>query len=462
MGSHGRLSTALSRADATASVRLRELAAWLTIPSVSGQPAHRADLRRAAWFLAAHLRRAGMTTGELRTASAPVVVGCAAGPPGAPVVVIYGHYDIQPAGPGWASAPFRPVMRGRMLIGRGANDDKGQLFAVVAALRAWREAGGLPSTVVLIAEGAEEIGSPGLRAALTSLAPRVRPDLILACDTEQSSDGVPTITVSQRGQASLLLQVDTGGGPVHAGRVGGAVVDPSLVLAQVLLRMQAALQCGVVFRPLEEPCRPGGQRGGPVIRPQSDAMIRWLAGGRATQGRALDQKITNGSALSVVRMRAGTGRAAVPAQAAARLDVRLPAETNVRAAVRLLACVARYTAAPGVAVQVTARAMSPGFAAVPRPEALAAVDAACRAVYGKPVALVRSGGSLPATRLLAQAFGLVPVLLGLGTAGGGAHGPNERLDVIGWALAVRLLVRLLAQPVQTSTRARPGTDRRMR
>ena len=257
-GSHGRLTTALARADATAPARLRELAAWLTIPSVSGQPARRADLSRAAWFLAAHLRRAGMITGQVRTTSAPVVVGYADGPPGAPVVVIYGHYDIQPPGPGWTSAPFRPVMRGRMLTGRGANDDKGQLFAVVAALRAWREAGGVPSTVVLIAEGAEEIGSPGLHAALTSLAPRVRPDLILACDTEQSADGVPTITVSQRSQASLLLRVDTGGGPVHAGRLGGAVVDPSLVLAQVLLRMQAALPSGTAFRPPDEPSRPGG------------------------------------------------------------------------------------------------------------------------------------------------------------------------------------------------------------
>ena len=191
-------------------------------------------------------------------------------------------------------------------------------------------------------------------------------------------------------------------------------------------------------------------------------MIRQLAGGRATQGHALDQKITNAPALTVVRMHAGTGRAAVPAQAAARLDVRLPAEADVRAAVSRLACVARHTVPPGVAVQVTARAMSPGFAAVPDSEALAAVYAACREVYGQPVALVRSGGSLPAARLLAQAFGMVPVLLGLGTPGGGAHGPDEHLDVTGWALAVRLLVRLLAQPVRVTTRARPGTDGSMR
>ncbi len=442
-------STALARADAAVPARLRELAAWLAIPSVSGQPEHRADLNRAARFLGACLRRAGLTTRQLSTATAPVVVGCAAGPPGAPLVLIYGHYDVQPAGPGWTSLPFTPTVRGRTVVARGANDDKGQLFAAVAALQAWRESGGVPSTVVLIAEGAEEIGSPGLRAALAALARRIRPDVILACDTEQSADGVPAVTVSQRGHASLLLQVDAGGGPVHAGRLGGAVVDPSLVLAQILLRMQAALPPGTASRP-----QPG--RRVPAVRPQTDQVIRRLAGGRATRGSGLDPMITNGPALHVVRLHAGSGRAAVPARAAARLDVRLPARADVRAAVTGLARVARHSAPPGVTVRLTAGAMSPGYAAVPRQEALAAVDAACRAVYGRPVALVRSGGSLPAARLLAQAFGVAPVLLGLGTAGGGAHGPDEHLDIPGWALAVRLLVRLLAQPVLATPK--PGAE----
>lgn len=407
-------------------------------------------MHRAARFLGARLRRAGLVTGQLTAAGAPVVVGCAAGPPGAPVIVLYGHYDVQPAGPGWTSAPFQPAVRGRTLVARGANDDKGQLFAAVAALRAWRESGGVPSTVVLIAEGAEEIGSPGLWPALTAIARRVRPDLILACDTEQSADGVPAITVSQRGHASLLLQVDCGGGPVHAGRLGGAVVDPSLVLAQILLRIPASLPAGTpgLLRP---------RRGSPAVHPQSDRMIRRLAAGRAMQGHSLNQKITNGAALSVVRLQAGTGRAAVPARAAARLDVRLPAGADVRGVVTRLARIARQAAPPGVAVQLTAGAMSPGYAAVPRREALAAVDAACRAVYSYPVALVRSGGSLPAARLLAEAFGVVPVLLGLGTPGGGAHGPDEHLDVPGWALAVRLLVRLAAQPVRFGPG--PGRER---
>jgi acetylornithine deacetylase/succinyl-diaminopimelate desuccinylase-like protein len=435
---------ALARSRASAPARIRELAAWLAIPSVSGRHAHHVDLRRAARFLESHLRRAGAATTQLATTGAPVVVGCAAGPPGAPVIVVYGHYDVQPAGPGWTSPAFRPSLRGGSLIARGANDDKGQLFAVIAALRAWHETGGAPSTVVVIGEGAEEVGSPGLSGALATIARRVRPDAVLACDTERAANGVPAVTISQRGHAALLLRVDVGGQPVHAGRLGGAVIDPSMVLAQVLTRMQAAVSAMTPARGRD----PGhGRRPRPVVQTRRDSTIRRLVGDRATHGGALERRITTCPAFNIVLLRAGTGRAAVPSQAEARLDVRLPAGADVRAAVRHLARVALAVAPAGVDVQLAANAISPGYAAMPRSEALMAVDDACRAVYGKPPALVRSGGTLPAARLLAHAFGLSPVLLGLGTPGGGAHGPDERLDVAGWMQAVRLLVRLLAQPV---------------
>ena len=435
---------ALARASASAPARICELAAWLAIPSVSGRYAHHVDLRRAARFLEGHLRGAGAATIQLATTGAPVVVGCAAGPPGAPVIVVYGHYDVQPAGPGWTSPAFRPSLRGGSLIARGANDDKGQLFAVIAALRAWHDTGGTPSTVVVIGEGAEEVGSLGLSGALATIAKRVRPDVVLACDTERADSGVPAVTISQRGHAALLLQVDTGGQPVHAGRLGGAVIDPSMVLAQVLTRLQAAVSAMTPAR-RRDPDHGRGPR--PVVQKRSDGTIRRLVGDRATRGGALERRISTCPALNVVLLRAGTGRAAVPSQAEARLDVRLPAGADVRAAVGHLARVALAAAPAGVDVQLTANAISPGYAALPRSEALIAVNDACRAVYGKPPALVRSGGTLPAARLLARAFGQSPVLLGLGTPGGGAHGPDERLDVAGWMQAVRLLVRLLAQPV---------------
>ncbi len=442
------IGAALARTRASMPTRIGELADWLAIPSVSGSSRHERDLRRAARSLEDHLRRAGATISRLSTGDAAVIVGYTPGPRGSPVVVVYGHYDVQPAGPGWTSPAFRPNLVGGSLVARGANDDKGQLFAVIAALRAWRESGGVPSTVVVIGEGAEEVGSPGLGKALAAIAQRVRPDVILVCDTERGADDVPAVTISQRGHAVLSLRVDVGGQPVHAGRLGGAVVDPSMVLAQVLLRMQAAV-LGMTRGRRQEPHH--ASRGGPLVQTRGDSVIRRLAGGRATLDGALDRRITTEAVSSVVQLRAGIGRPAVPSRAEARLDVRLPAGVDVRAAVGKLARVARATAPTGVMVDVAADAISPGYAGMPDQKALVAAGNACRAVYGRPLSLVRSGGTLPAAGLLAHAFGIAPMLLGLGTPGGGAHGPDERLDLAGWARAVWLLVRLLAQPVAEPT-----------
>jgi acetylornithine deacetylase/succinyl-diaminopimelate desuccinylase-like protein len=269
---------------------------------------------------------------------------------------------------------------------------------------------------------------------------------------------VPAVTISQRGHVALLVQVDVGGQPVHAGRLGGAVVDPSMALAQVLARMQAAMLAATKTPQRElDPARKSGL----AVQSLRNSTIRRLAGGRATRSGSLERRTTAEPAFHVVQLRAGAGRAAVPSRAEARLDVRLPAEADPRAVASHLARVARASAPVGVVVQVTPGAMSPGYAALPRQEVLMAVDDACGAVYGRPLALVRSGGTLPAARLLADSFGLAPVLLGLGTPGGGAHGPDERLDVAGWAQAVRLLVRLLARPIaKATTDDRRGSQRR--
>ena len=162
------------------------------------------------------------------------------GPRAAPVLVVYGHYDVQPAGRGWTTDAFTPVIRAGVLYARGANDDKGQLFAHLAALDAWRRVGGAPLTVVIVAEGAEEIGSPGFAEAISGLRRRVHANAVLVSDTERASMGRPAVTVSQRGQITMTVVVDTGGPPVHPGRLGGAVADPSVVLAAALIDLQNA------------------------------------------------------------------------------------------------------------------------------------------------------------------------------------------------------------------------------
>jgi len=401
---------------------------------------------RAGDVLAGLLLRTGATVRRVPAPGAPpLVVGRLPGPPGAATVLVYGHYDVVPPGPGWRTAAFAPVVSGHRLVGRGANDDKGQLMAVVAALDSWRQAGGCPNSVWVVAEGAEELGSPGLADGLARLARWVQPDLVLVCDTERAPDGVPSVTVSQRGHLDLTVGVDTGGTPVHPGRLGGAVVDPAVVLSQVIVRLTAVL----AEEGRRRPPRPGPAR----LRERTDEQVASAAGARALARAGLHRRVTELPALSVLRLAADAGTRAVPVRAGALLDVRLPPWTDPGAALRQLRRVVRDVAPPGVRVSVSAGAAHGGHELLPAPHHLAALDRACRASFGSPVRLVRSGGSLPGAALLAAAFSSTPVLLGLGTPGGHAHGPDEFLDLAGWSDGVGLLVRLLGS---AELRAPPG------
>ena len=216
-------------------------------------------------------------------------------------MVIYGHHDVQPAGPGWSSDPFTPVVRAGVLYARGAGDDKGQLFAHLCALDAWRQAGIPPVQVLVIAEGAEEVGSPGFAAVLRQRARRVHPKAVVISDTERDTDGMPTVTVSQRGHLAARLEVDTGGPEVHPGRFGGAVVDPGLVLAEALLTLRDELLPGLGAQPADA--------GGVQSHMRTDAAVARAAGGRATTGPGLDNRIALRGALAVTRLAAAAGAA---------------------------------------------------------------------------------------------------------------------------------------------------------
>jgi succinyl-diaminopimelate desuccinylase len=420
---------------------LAEVSEWLRIPSVSGPSGHRAHLRAAARWWHDRMVALGARVTVSATRSAPVIVAELAGRPGSPLVLVYGHYDVQPPGPGWTVPPFAAVRAGDRLIARGAADDKGQLGAVLSALRALTTGPVRPPAgVVVVADGSEEIGSPGLGPVLAVLARRLRPEVLLVCDTERAPDGVPSVTVSQRGSLRLGLAVDTGRRPVHPGRYGGAVVDPSLVLADVLARWRGVLAV-LTGPPLPDQ---------PLPRPVTTRRDRDFrpAAGRVALGSGVDERVTGAAALSVLRMAAGATAGAVPAGACAEVDVRLPPRVDPARVLRRLKTAAEGRN-PGAELRVTVRGVTTGGAWTPDPRVLAALDAASAAEFGAPIRLIRSGGSLPAAELLERAFHRPPTLLGLAPPGSGAHGPDEYLDVSGWSLSVRLLIRFLTAPFRS-------------
>jgi acetylornithine deacetylase/succinyl-diaminopimelate desuccinylase-like protein len=424
--------------------RLTELRSWLEIPSISADPARSGDVTRAARWLASWQRAHGASVDIRPTANGrDVVLGHWAAPPGAPLVVVYGHYDVQPAGPGWSSDPFTPVVRAGVLYARGAADDKGQLFAHLCALAAWRQAGIPPVRVLVIAEGAEEVGSPGFGVVLRELARRIRPRAVVVSDTERDDAGAPTVTVSQRGHLDARLEVDTSGPDVHPGRLGGAVVDPSLVLADALLTLRDELLPALGTHPANLP--------GVQLHTRPDAAVVRAAGGRAMAGPGLDQRATLRGAVSVSRLATGGRGGAVPTRSAAWIDLRLPPWADPADVVLRARRLLDELAPRGTRVRLGVVAGTQGVETTPDAPTRRAAEEACAEGFGRPPVYVRSGGTVPAVGMMARAFGIAPLLLGFGTPGGNAHGPDEAMDLPGWAAGVdtsAALLSALARPIR--------------
>lgn len=443
----GRLGAVRATGARAAGSALPLLEEWLRIPSVSGSAAHAADVERAARWVADRLRQGTPYVGIRRTPAGPVVVArtLAGGDRRAPMTVVYGHLDVKPPGPGWTSPPFRPTRIGHRLQARGASDDKGQVMAHLVALAAWSAAGGPPGDVVTIIDGTEEVGSTGLARALAPLrrGPLAGPvAAVVVVDTRAAGPGRPTVTVSQRGAALLRVSVDVGGSPVHAGRLGGAVVDPSLVLAAALTRAAAALAA------LAPGCT------SPAALP-TEAGVRAAAGPRSLHAGDLVAGVTRRGTLTVSRLRASAATGAVPTRATADVDLRLPPGRDPRRELPGVVRSLRRGVPPGTRLQVAAGHGTPGLCLAPPPAVRAAVRAACRAGYGRAPVAVASGGSIPAVAVLAHVFGQAPVLLGLGPADDGAHGPDEYLDLRDWRPAVDTHVVLLAAIVSDGRKPYP-------
>ncbi|HMI43418.1 MAG TPA: M20/M25/M40 family metallo-hydrolase, partial [Gemmatimonadaceae bacterium] len=214
-----------------------ELFDFLRIPSVSAKSDHNADTKRAAEWVKTSLDKIGVPAKIYPTAGHPVVVGEWRKAPGAPTVLIYGHYDVQPAEPLdlWTSPPFEPTVRDGKIFARGSVDDKGQLFLHVKALEAHLVTRGkLPVNVVVIAEGEEEIGSEHLAQFVEEQKKLLKADAVVISDSAMFAPGLPSILSSLRGLAYFEINVQGPQGDLHSGSYGGAVVNPAMALSRIL------------------------------------------------------------------------------------------------------------------------------------------------------------------------------------------------------------------------------------
>jgi acetylornithine deacetylase/succinyl-diaminopimelate desuccinylase-like protein len=426
---------AARHARASRGTTLGRLTTLLRFPTVSADPRCSQDMRACAAWLAGLLRRIGLTDVRVWPGrTAPVVTAAWHGRPGRPTMLVYGHYDVQPAAPrsAWATDPFRPVRIGPHLYARGASDDKGQLMAHVAAIEACLATSArLPVNVTLILDGEEEIGSPTLVRAVARRWPVLAADVALVSDTWMLAPDHPVLITGLRGTLGTRLEVT---GPVrdlHAGAFGGAIANPAEALAALVgsLHDKAGRVSVAGFydqvRPMTDKERSHLARAGP----SDSAMLAPAAvAGHGEPGFSAFERVTRRPSLVTTNLRtSGAGRTVVPAQAAADLNVRLVAGQDPGRISVMLRRHLRSRIPPGVRARLLIQGRCPPYNLSERAPLVRAVQAACRAVFGREPALLPSGGSIPFVSTFAASYGADVALVGFGLPDDAIHAPNERV-----------------------------------
>ena len=455
------IASVLDTIDATLDATRARWFDLLRIPSVSAQPKHAPDCRRAAEWVRGELAGMGFAAALHATPGHPVVLAHHPGPGAhAPHVLFYGHYDVQPAEPFdlWTADPFDPKLtdgpHGPRVVARGAVDDKGQVMTWLEALRAWHAAtGSLPVRVTVLVEGEEEVGSPNLEPFLTAHRDALAADIAIVSDTNMWDIDTPALTTRLRGMAYLQLTLKAASKDLHSGLFGGSALNPINALTRILGdlhdatgRVQlpgfydgvqdvpAALAAEWAALGFDEPAflagvgllHPAGEQGRPALerlwaRPTADINGIW--GGYQGAGSKTVIAAEAGAKVSF-RLVPGQDPAAIADAFRAFVTARLPPDARAEIEV--------FASAPGVEI--------PGDS-----HWVAAARAALSAEYGRPAILMGSGGSIPVVESMKRLLGVDSLLLGFGLDDDQVHSPNEKFEWRCLHHGIRAHARLLGR-----------------
>jgi len=431
-----------------------QLFEFLRIPSVSARSEHKGDVARAATWVADAMRAIGMTAEVAPTAGHPVVVGEWRGAgAGKPTVLIYGHYDVQPAEPLelWESPPFEPTVRGGNIYARGSVDDKGQLFLHLKAIEAHLEVRGtLPVNVVVVAEGEEEVGSEHLERFIVDHAKRLACDAVVISDSAMFAPGLPSILSSLRGMAYFQIDVQGPSGDLHSGSYGGAVVNPAMALARILATFHDA-DGRIAVPGFYDAVRewPAKVREGMRALPFSDDEFRRDVGAPALggeKGYTTLERLWTRPTCEVNGLLSGyTGEGAktvLPAKAMAKVSCRLVPDQDPLEIERLMKAHVARVAPAGVTATVTHLHGGRPWRADLEGPLFDAARRALAAAFGREPVIVGEGGSIPVVGDFERVLGAPVLLVGFGLPGENAHAPNEWISDENFVKGMRAIATL--------------------
>ena len=462
---------------------VEELKALLRIPSISTDPERAEDVRRAAEFVAAELRRIGMENVRLiETPTPETVLAPSSGPAqviaerkGHPLVyadylhaasadgrpattvLLYGHYDVQPPEPleEWTSPPFEPTEREGNLYARGAVDDKGQMWMHVKALESLLATGGgkLPVNVRVIIEGEEEVGGEGIAAFVREHPAELRADVALVSDTEMFAPDLPTLCVGLRGMIYTEIEARGARSDLHSGMYGGAAPNPLVALAQIVAQLKDGTGRILIPHFYDR-----------VAAPSDAELAAWKAlpfeeedyrekevGSTVLTGEpgySVLERTWARPTLDVHGIAGGfTGAGAktvIPARAVAKVSMRLVPEMTTTESFALYKKYVEAICPAGITLEVRLiHSGDPVVVSTDNPYVRAATTA-MHDVFGKETVFVRGGGSIPIVGDFIRELGIPALLMGFGLPDDNLHAPNEKFHLSNFHRGIESIVRFLA------------------
>ncbi len=430
---------------------LQELFDLLRIPSVSADSKFKTDVRKAAEYVKAKLLEAGATKVELvETKGHPIVFGEKIIDPALPTVLVYGHYDVQPADPLhlWISPAFEPVVKDGKIYARGACDDKGQFYMHIKAFEIMNKQNTLPCNVKFMIEGEEEVGSDNLPIFVKEYKEKLKADIILISDTSLISLEHPSITVGLRGLSYLEVEVTGPNRDLHSGVYGGAVANPINVLAQMIAslhdengKVNIPGFYDAVVNPTEEEREALNKAPFNLEHYKKDLDIADVKG---EKGYTTIERTGIRPTLDVNGIWGGyTGEGAktvLPSKASAKISMRLVPNQDSATITELFTKHFQAIAPSSVKVKVTPHHGGQPAVTSTTSKAYLAAEKAFEEVWGKKPIPTRDGGSIPIVSLFKKELGLETVLMGFGLDSDAIHSPNEHYGIKNFTIGIETIV----------------------
>ena len=419
---------------------LQELLELLRIPSVSARSEHREDMVRCAEAMKQRLLEAGADKAELYTTEGhPVLYAEKIIDPSRPTVLVYGHYDVQPADPLelWHSGPFEPVIKDGKIYARGACDDKGQVYMHIKAFETMVKTNSLPTNIKFCIEGEEEVGSPNLAKFVKTHTELLKADVILISDTAMISLDTPSIDIGVRGLSYIEVEVTGPSRDLHSGVYGGAVANPITMLAKMIAGCHDANN-HITIPGFYDDVVVAGQEERKLMAaaPYNEQAYKDDLGVQALWGEkdyTTNERTGIRPTLEINGIWGGYigegAKTVLPSKAFAKISARLVPNQSAEKITEKLLSYFKSVAPAGVTVKASSHHGGEPYMTPLDSTGYKAAAKAIKTIFGKEPIPVRGGGSIPICSLFEKELGVKIVFMGFGLDSDNLHSPNEKYDV---------------------------------